>query len=189
MDFKIYIFLFFKLFTVWNVKGSYPFSSYMFDKQYNTSEKQWAIINYSCKICLMFFVQHFSGNEYSCKLLVSHLKQANRQTNKHTKGQNGLTRILWFLPNSASIKYVIKKYKLQISLLMNLRLCSGPVKIDFVYTDLVALWDCLVACLSSLSRWNYLLSCTKSCWGIAMPCLASIYLMLCYCLKMKSIYF
>lgn len=111
------------------------------------------------------------------------------KTNKQTKSQNGLTRLLWLLPNSASIKLAIKKYKLQIPLLMNLRLCSGPVKIDFVYTDLVALWDCLVACLSSLSRWNYLLSCTKSCWGIAVPCLASIYLMLCYCLKMKSIYF
>lgn len=111
------------------------------------------------------------------------------KTNKQTKSQNGLTRLLWFLPNSASIKLSIKKYKLHIPLLMNLRSCSGPVKIDFVYTDLVALWDCLVACLSSLSRWNDLLSCTKSCWGIAVPCLASIYLMLCYCLKMKSIYF
>lgn len=186
MDFLIVefilLYLILLLFTFWNVKRSYLFSSYMFEKKENTSEKEWPIVNYSCETCLTLFIQHFSGNENSCKLLVS-------KTNKQTKSQNGLTRLLWLLPNSASIKLAIKKYKLQIPLLMNLRLCFGPVKIDFVYTDLVALWDCLVACLSSLSRWNYLLSCTKSCWGIAVPCLASIYLMLCYCLKMKSIYF
>lgn len=100
----------------------------MFEKQDNTSEKECPIINYSAEMCLTSFVQCFSGNEYSCKLLVSHLKQTNKQTS-----QNGLTTLLWFLPNSASNKLAIKKYKLQIPLLMNLRLCSGPVKIDFVH--------------------------------------------------------
>lgn len=120
---------------------------------------------------LTLSAQHFPGNEYSCNLLVSHLKQANKQ-----KARMAWQEFCDLCQTQLVLNLLLRSISCKFLCLWTWDHCPVQSKYNFVYTDLVALWDCLVAFLSSLSRWNYLLSCTKSCWEIAVPCRSCQYL-------------
>lgn len=146
--FYIYIYI------IWSLKGFHPLSIFKEKTPPRNNQQLW--------VCPMkeviYYVQHFLGKEYFCNLFVSCLKQANKQKARmawqefYELCQPQL--VLYLLLRSISSKFLCI-WTWVHSLIQS--------KYNFTYTDLVALWDSLVAFLSSLSRWNYLLSCTKSC--------------------------
>lgn len=145
----------------------------MFQKQDNTTKKK--VNNPKSFLWKMLFLAfsgpHFPGNEYSCNLLVSHLKQTNKQ-----KDRMAWQEFCDLCQTQLVLNLLLRSISCRFLCLWTWDHSLVQSKYNFIYTDLVALWDCLVTFLSFLSRWNYLLSCTKSCWEIAVPCRSCQYL-------------